>query len=322
MNIQETYKPVFTVSLANRTLKLTREGAGFIILAFAVGIGAINTGNNLLYLILAMCCSFIALSGILSEITLRDIWIEADVPKTLYAEDATPLTLTITNHKKRVPSYSLHIELPPDPDASFQTDDPIHIYQIAGGKTVKKNLAFTPLKRGYLNIGACRLTTSFPFGFFVKSKLIDIQVQAIVFPHIRKINFQSPADSSMEGQGGVKQTGDELSSLREYRPGDPISAVYWKASAKTGTLRVKEFSGGGHKSFTIYLNILDPQTGALVESEILENRIIESASLAYCLIRQGNEIKFKTHDFETEYGMSERHLESIMKYLALAGSQS
>ena len=104
MNIQEKYKPVFTVNLTNRTLQLTREGAGFIFLAFAVGIGAINTGNNLLYLILAMCCSFIVLSGILSEMTFRDIFIEAEVPKTLYAEDTYPLKMKVTNAKKRIPS--------------------------------------------------------------------------------------------------------------------------------------------------------------------------------------------------------------------------
>ena len=37
------------------------------------------------------------------------------------------------------------------------------------------------------------------------------------------------------------------------------------------------------------------------------------------LVRDGNEVKFKTHDFETGFGLSEKHLESIMQYLALVG---
>ncbi len=53
----------FTFTLRNRTLQLTQEGLGFIVILFGVGLGAINTGNNLLYLILAMCCSFIVVSG-------------------------------------------------------------------------------------------------------------------------------------------------------------------------------------------------------------------------------------------------------------------
>ena len=319
MNIQERYKPVFTINQGNRTLQLTREGAGFIFLALAVGVGAINTGNNLLYLILAMCCSFIALSGILSELTLRDIGIEAEAPKTLYAEDIFPLKLSIANLKQKIPSYSINITCPQTTNSRLKINDQIHIYHIPGGGKVNKSLMITPLKRGYLSIDNCKLITSFPFGFFVKSKTINIHANAIVFPPIRNISIPKPSDSSPEGQGEVKQIGDELSSIREYRQGDPVSAVYWKASAKSGALRVKEFSGGGHKSFTLYLNIIDDQTGHFVDAEVMEKRVIESASLAYHLIREGNEVKFKTHDFETDFGLSEKHLESIMQYLALVG---
>ena len=67
---------------------------------------------------------------------------------------------------------------------------------------------------------------------------------------------------------------------------------------------------------------MDDPTSNFVDAEIMEKRIIESASLTYHLIRDGNEVKFKTHDFETDFGMSEKHLESIMQYLALVGDNS
>ena len=38
-----------------------------------VGFGAINTGNNLLYLLLGMMLALILLSGVLSETTLRKL---------------------------------------------------------------------------------------------------------------------------------------------------------------------------------------------------------------------------------------------------------
>ena len=43
---QPDFKPLFTLTLHNRTLQLTREGGGFIALVFMVGLGAINTGNR------------------------------------------------------------------------------------------------------------------------------------------------------------------------------------------------------------------------------------------------------------------------------------
>ena len=41
------YNPIFTIALGNGTLAFTLEAAGFIFLSLAVGVGAINTGNNL-----------------------------------------------------------------------------------------------------------------------------------------------------------------------------------------------------------------------------------------------------------------------------------
>ncbi|MCH8208869.1 MAG: DUF58 domain-containing protein [Nitrospinae bacterium] len=320
MNIQQIYKPIFTVSIANRTLQLTREGTGFIFLSFAVGLGAINTGNNLLYLILAMCCSFIALSGTLSEITLKDLRVEAETHKELYAEDAYPITLKITNQKKLFPSFSLHFEIPSDPDYNFDNDSSTYVFHISPGKTVEKNLMFSPMKRGRLKINACNIVTSFPFGFFVKIKSTPIELQTIVYPPIRPCRIPIPAESSLEGTEGIKQVGDELNSLREFRPGDPISSVHWKASAKAGSLRVKEFSGSGKKSFSIFLNVLDPGSDNFISPELLDKRVVESASLVYHLIRRGHEVKLKTHDFDTDYGNSEAHLAHIMRYLALIGT--
>ena len=98
-----------------------------------------------------------------------------------------------------------------------------------------------------------------------------------------------------------------------------MAAVHWKSSAKTGTLRVKEFSKGGLHNYTLFLNILDPQTNVRVGQETLENRITETASLAYHLIRRGDEVTLKTPEMHTPSGNTETHLEHILKYLAKIG---
>ena len=84
---------IYTLSLKNRTLELTREGLGFIIILFGIGIGAINTGNNLLYLILAMCCSFIAVSGVLSELSFKKLSVKCKAPPICIARKRGPCCL-------------------------------------------------------------------------------------------------------------------------------------------------------------------------------------------------------------------------------------
>ncbi len=313
------YKPVFTLSYFNRTLQVTREGGGFIFLLFGVGIGAINTGNNLLYLVLAMCCSFIVVSGVLSEQTLKGISIEVSLPKTVYPDDSYPLHLKISNSKKTIPSYSLYVEFPLDPMGRYRIEQTAYMYQISPQSSVDKSLMFVGVKRGPAHLDTVHLKTSFPFGFFVKTKRLPITAETLIFPVIKNVALPPPTEYSEEGEGTIGLAGDDLYSIREYQPGDPMASVHWKSSAKTGTLRVKEFSKGGLHSYTLFLNIVDPQTNIMVKPETLENRVTETASLAYHLIRRGDEVCLKTPEMQTPSGNSETHLEHILKYLAAVG---
>ena len=321
MKPQGRFKPLFTISLANRTLYLTREGGGFIFLIFGIGFGAINTGNNLLYLILAMCCSFIAVSGVLSELALKNISLSGSTHKTIYCDNSYPLTFRIHNRKRVFPSYSLHVDLPPDQQDLYIIDhDPaLYFFQIPAMKFIEKTVMFKPTKRGRLKIKHCQLSTSFPFGFFVKSKTVSLDIEATVFPAIREVKLPVASGPSQEGVGIVQQRGEELYALREFKPGDEANAVHWKSTAKTGKWRVKEFTKGGQQNFTLYLNIRDPQTGLLVPPDILEKRVVQAASLVYHLIQRGDEVSLATEEYQSRSGNSRAHLESLMTYLAFVG---
>ena len=99
-----------------RTLSFTKEGKKFIAILFLIGIAAINTGNNLLYLIVAMMLSIIVISGILSESTLRGIEVVRVMPGHIFAGRPAMVTWAISNKKRVFPSFSIIIdEIPPSP---------------------------------------------------------------------------------------------------------------------------------------------------------------------------------------------------------------
>ena len=54
-----------------RSTSVTSEGVQFLLFTMAIGIAAINTGNNLFYLLLAMMLSLVLISGIAAEYCLR-----------------------------------------------------------------------------------------------------------------------------------------------------------------------------------------------------------------------------------------------------------
>jgi len=308
----------FTIALHNRTLQLTREGLGFIMILIGVGLGAINTGNNLLYLILAMCCSFIVVSGILSEMSLKKLSVQGQAPPYLYAQEHGSVILKLSNHKKWEPSYSIRVK-PAQSRQSFSLEPEPYFFFIPAGATMEKPVMLTAQKRGHLKISACRLTTRFPFGFFYKTKTIPLKLETVVFPSIHPVKLPEYSEAGLEGEGTVQPRGEELHAIREFQPGDSLSSVHWKSSAKTGNLRVKEFHSHNLQSYTVFLTLTDPASNRPVTGEVLEERVSEAASLIYHLIQKGHEVSLKTEENQTPFDSSEAHLLDLMRQLAFIG---
>jgi len=87
--------------------KLTREGYVFIALIFLVAIAGLNTGNNLLYLILSSMLAAILMSGFLSLSVLTGVELEILLPDHVFARRPVPAQIHLRNDKKRVPSFSI-----------------------------------------------------------------------------------------------------------------------------------------------------------------------------------------------------------------------
>jgi len=313
------YNPIFTIALGNRTLALTREGAGFIFLSLAVGVGAINTGNNLLYLILAMCCSFIVVSGILSELTMKKVSLKAKVPAEFYAEDPVPMILNVTNGKRKFPSYSLRLSFPTEYGPPYKVDREVYLFHLPQASSVEKTLLLTAQKRGPLKISSCQLSTSFPFGFFLKKKALRLDTECLVFPAIQPVDMPPPNEDSMDGELIIGRKGEEVFALKEFQPGDALKTVHWKSSAKTGALKVKEFSGEDVHRFTLHLNLRDSQDGLKVAADIMEARVQKTASFAHHLIENGHEVSLHCGNEEIPFGNSANHRTRIMRFLARVG---
>lgn len=312
--------PVFTLHTRNRSLQITREGAGFIILIFAVGVGAIFTGSNLLYLVLAMCLSLLVVSGILSELVLKNISIRSALPSSVYAKVPFSIPISVANGKKYFSSYCLRISMIPSDPLKLEENAGFYLFHLPPERSEEKTLIVKAMQRGPLRIKGFQLSTSFPFGFFFKIKILPVSDETIVFPSIHPMQLPFLSDPSAEEQGAVRYQGEEIVAIREYIEGDRMNAVHWKSSAKTGDLRVKEFFSGPDQSFTIFLNLNNAQTNRQVLDPVLEGRVSEAASLAYHLIRRGDEVSLKTEDhIQFSFGNTESHLEGIMRFLATVG---
>src|SRR5688572_2865269 len=87
-----------------RRLKITREGKYFIGITFGVGFAAINTGNNLLYLLLGMLLALIVVSSVMSELSLRQLTVVRRLPPRAQVGRAHLVEIEVFNHKHKIPS--------------------------------------------------------------------------------------------------------------------------------------------------------------------------------------------------------------------------
>src|SRR5690606_34235039 len=80
-----------------RRLKFTKMGRFYIGFTLVIGVAAINTGNNLLFLLLGLMLAGVVLSGVLSESVLRGLEVERFLPMEAQAGQPCLVGLTVHN---------------------------------------------------------------------------------------------------------------------------------------------------------------------------------------------------------------------------------
>ncbi len=66
--------------------RLTRDGIIYLGAVFILILAAVNTGNNLLFMILACCLAAILISGVLSRAVLTSVELKLDLPEHIFAD--------------------------------------------------------------------------------------------------------------------------------------------------------------------------------------------------------------------------------------------
>jgi uncharacterized protein (DUF58 family) len=222
-----------------RRLSFTREGKILVFLSVGVGFAAINTGNNLLYLLLGWMLSFIIASGLLSEATLKKLVVTRRPPPKIFASEPFLMEVVIENKKPKRASYSIEVE---DLQGKTPIDKRCYFLKIPEGKTQRTSYRHTFVRRGLYTLTGYRLATKFPFALFRKSRDVDAPLDLLVYP-ARVTVPRPPPRSATRGDATADRLGrrGEFFGLREHRAGDDRRDVHWKSSARSGRLLVREY---------------------------------------------------------------------------------
>lgn len=297
-------------------LSFTRQGKYFIALTLGIGFAAINTGNNLLYLILGMLLSFIVGSGILSEISLRGLLIARRLPQRIFAKEPVLMGISLENSKKRIPSFSLEVE---DLVNDTPLDKKCFFLKVPPTRTQRTAYRHSFDRRGSYRFTGIQLATKFPFSFFRKSRRSALSAEVIVYPALVPIPVQilRALDQGEESLGRLGRRG-EFYGIREFRDTDDPRDIYWRKSARMGRPLICQHRVPAGRKLTIYLDNYEREE--ILAPEDVDRRemaISRAASISVHFIQQGFSVALVTRSSALRFGRGLAHADAILKSLAL-----
>jgi uncharacterized protein (DUF58 family) len=309
--------------------KISRAGWLYFGATMLVALAALNTGNNLLFLILACLVSVILMSGILSSVALAGVDLRVDLPEHIFAGQIVRATVELTNDKLTLPSFALRVEavVVRNSQAAALLETPVYFPYLPRQQSMKQSVPVTFLKRGMHVQDSFRIVTRFPFGFLQKSRRIALKSEALVYPSVESNAELSEIFPGIEGsiESYSKGRGQDLHALREYVPTDSASHVHWKASARAGSLMVREFA---REDDCRILLVLDPHPGDSPSSagsgadERFERAVTLCAGIAWHFYERNAYLQFRSSGIETSLAPAEDIIFPILRHLALAEPQS
>ena len=293
-----------------RTIWPTRDGLWCLFVVIGLGVAAVNTGNNLLYLLVSLLLALIIVSGVLSEQSMRGLTLIAVDPEEIYAGHPALFGMTIANRKRWFTSYSITVEvLSPTSATRF-----LYLPRLEAGADRLVTWEDTLPRRGPHRLAGVRITTRFPFGLFLKAGRPMLTTEVVVYPTVVPVSAELLRQFGSTGGKATRRRGrgTDLYNLRGYRAGDDPRLIHWRSSAKTQTLMVRELEAETTEDTRLVL----VGTGAR-DVGALEAALSEAASLAAHLIRVGAGVELVGPGFYVRLGRGKSHLRRLLMALAL-----
>jgi uncharacterized protein (DUF58 family) len=151
-------------------------------------------------------------------------------------------TFAFTNHSGRELALQY---LPVTPSGFEAPPEPRSVRSPAHG-TAEDSLSLLPVRLGPQSWPAVPVRVLGPLGLAWWSLALHAQAHTVVAPDALRAPVRLRGLSTGARPRAIAGAGAELHQLRDYVPGDPLSSIDWKASARTGSLIAREFSEDQH----------------------------------------------------------------------------
>lgn len=289
--------------------QITTAGLLFIAAILLTGMAAFASANNLLFLLLAAMLATLMISGFISRLSLAGLQVDLLIPEHVSARQPVSGLITITNTKRWLPSFSIHLA---GADPSALTSG-LYFPVIAGGQRLEESADLLFARRGIHTGNSFQFSTRFPFGFTERRILVVLEREVLVYPSIEpRPGFEDLLqDLAGDLARHYRGRGNDFYRIRPYEAFESARHVDWRATAHTGALQVREFAREQEQTVEILLDC--SAAGAL---DWFEQAVDCCAFLAWNVAARGARVRLRTRTADLR-SPDQTDIYGILKFLAL-----
>ncbi len=270
-----------------------------------LGFAAVNTGNNLLYLLVSALLGFMSVSGVLGKWNLDRINVRYLPPDEIYDGLPTLLGIELVNRRRWLPIFLMEVII---------AEHAVFFPLVEPRQSRQKSLEITQFGRGQQQLPAVTVRSRFPVNFFIRSRGLIIDQDVTVFPtpqpcpDLRQVDPGGGHGTQQNWQKGYE---GDINRISDYRGGEPLKSIHWKLTARHDRLKVKELSAATRKP--VILNLAElPGAG-------LEQRLRYASYLVTRWLRDGWPVGLKAGSLELAPAAGTRQKLLLLQALAHYG---
>jgi uncharacterized protein (DUF58 family) len=335
--------------------EFTKVGGAFLAFIIIIGVAALNTGNNLLFIVVSAMLAAILVSGLASALVLSGLELDILLPVHVFAKRKMLGRVSLQNTRYLLPAISVSVVPKPEKNKTRRkwqrtmwtfppgrpadkawlrltdwvwkpqppTDakgrilaGPVYFPYVSSRTGTIADVELWFERRGRYAQEGLGLATRFPFSFLTKTLPVPFTSEIVVYPPVEQTDefFEVLPLITGEFQAFVRGRGYDLYRIREYMPDDTARHVDWKATAKTGGLKVREFTREDERRLRM---VFDNPAPSVVGEAAYEKSVALAASLAWHFAGEAAQLSFAAPGYNGSADVYD-----FLKYLALIAPQS
>lgn len=214
-----------------------RSGVGLALLLLAMGYAGFSQSNAAAYLLAFLMVSLGLISSLHAWRNLYGLEVVAEPLEPAFAGERLPAQLRL-RQKSGKRSVAISVQ---GPDAKGGALVP----EVRPTEFARAEITLPATRRGYFPAFTVRLRSLYPLGYFTAGREASLSQPYYVYPNPEG-DRPLPVDpaASSGALSGSSPEGDDFAGVRDWRMGESMRHIDWKAAARSERLMAKQWHGG------------------------------------------------------------------------------